>query len=61
MPGEGQLPLTQLVTAALENNSAATLDIEVLNAELNALPADQAAGRLAAAASSWREVFLQNS
>ena len=48
MPGEGQLPLRELVTAALENNPAATLDIEVLNAELSGLPADEAAGRLAA-------------
>jgi sugar phosphate isomerase/epimerase len=57
MPGEGRLPLLELVAAALENNPAATVDIEVLNAELAALPADDAAQRLAAAASAWGESF----
>jgi sugar phosphate isomerase/epimerase len=57
MPGEGQLPLDELVTAALENSPAATVDIEVLNAELSSLPPDDAAQRLAAAALAWRESF----
>lgn len=57
MPGEGELPLGALVTAALDNSPAATVDIEVLNAELGGLPADEATGRLAAAASAWRESF----
>jgi sugar phosphate isomerase/epimerase len=54
LPGEGQLPLRQLVEAALENSPAATLDIEVLNDELRNLPSDQTAARLAAAAMAWR-------
>jgi sugar phosphate isomerase/epimerase len=54
LPGEGQLPLRQLVEAALENSPAATVDIEVLNDELRNLPPDDAAVRLAAAATAWR-------
>ena len=44
----------ELVEAALENSPAATLDIEVLNEKLRNLPPDQAAARLAAAATGWR-------
>jgi sugar phosphate isomerase/epimerase len=54
MPGEGDLPLRALVEAALENSPTATLDVEVLNDELANLPADDAATRLATAASEWR-------
>ncbi len=54
LPGDGELPLRELVEAALENSPAATLDIEVLNEELQKLPPDKAAARLAAAASGWR-------
>ena len=53
MPGEGTLPLDDLIRAALENSPQATLDIEVLNAELSSLPTDEAAARLAAGARSW--------
>ncbi len=53
MPGEGRLPLHDLVRAAFENSPDATLDIEVLNAELSSLPMDAAAARLAAGAQSW--------
>jgi sugar phosphate isomerase/epimerase len=49
LPGEGQLPLRELMTAALENSPDATIDIEVLNEELRAMPMDEAAARLAAA------------
>jgi sugar phosphate isomerase/epimerase len=59
MPGEGQLPLRELITAALDNNPAATLDIEVLNDELKTLSSDTVAARLAAAASSWRDSFYR--
>jgi sugar phosphate isomerase/epimerase len=57
MPGEGDLPLAELVTAALQNNDGATLDVEVLNAELSALGPEDAAQRLAAAVSAWRTRF----
>ncbi len=54
LPGEGQLPLRQLVEAALANSTRATLDVEVLNDELRNLPSDESAARLAAAATTWR-------
>ena len=53
LPGEGQLPLHDLMRAAFENSPGATLDIEVLNADLSSLPMDEAAARLAAGARSW--------
>jgi sugar phosphate isomerase/epimerase len=53
LPGEGQLPLGELVEAALNNSPRAYLEIEVLNHELAALPPDDVAGRLAAAARRW--------
>ncbi len=55
LPGEGRLPLRDLVEAALENSPDATIDIEVLNDELRSLPWDETAVRLATAASTWRE------
>jgi len=54
LPGDGELPLRALVEAALENSPDATLDIEVLNDELRALPIDDAAARLANTARAWR-------
>lgn len=57
LPGEGELPLVGLVKAGLENNPAASLDIEVLNDELRSLPPQEAANRLAAAARRWKAFF----
>jgi sugar phosphate isomerase/epimerase len=57
LPGDGELPLRELVEAALENSPRATLDVEVLNDELRNLPADEAAARLATAVSVWRAQF----
>jgi 4-hydroxyphenylpyruvate dioxygenase len=54
LPGEGELPLRELVAAGLKNSPAATLDIEVLNEGLRSLPSDEVAARLATAASAWR-------
>jgi sugar phosphate isomerase/epimerase len=54
LPGEGELPLRELVMAALENSPDATIDIEVLNDELRALPTNDAAARLADAVRAWR-------
>jgi len=53
LPGSGTLPLHDLVRAAFDNSPGATLDIEVLNAELGSLPIDEAAARLAAGVRSW--------
>jgi hypothetical protein len=57
MPGKGGLPLTDMVSACLDNSPGATVDIEVLNAELNALPVDETARQLRAAALEWGEGF----
>jgi sugar phosphate isomerase/epimerase len=54
LPGVGELPLRELVEAALENSPDATIDLEVLNDELRALSADDAATQLADAARAWR-------
>jgi sugar phosphate isomerase/epimerase len=54
MPGEGKLPLRDLMAAALANSPNASADIEVLNDELRDLSTDAATARLAAAAESWR-------
>ena len=54
LPGDGELPLRELVEAALENSPDATVDIEVLNDELRNVSPDEAAARLAAAAAGWR-------
>ncbi len=57
LPGDGRIPLRELVEAALENSPQATIDIEVLNDELRNLPSDAAAARLADAATAWRSSF----
>jgi sugar phosphate isomerase/epimerase len=54
LPGDGRLPLRELVESALSNSPSATLDVEVLNDELRNLPSSEAAGRLAVAATAWR-------
>ena len=54
LPGEGELPLRELVEAALENSPDATIDVEVLNDELRALSSNEAAVRLADAVRAWR-------
>jgi sugar phosphate isomerase/epimerase len=54
LPGRGELPLRELLAAALENSPGASVDIEVLNEELRDLPTDEACARLAAAAKAWR-------
>jgi 4-hydroxyphenylpyruvate dioxygenase len=55
LPGDGELPLRELVEAALENSPDATIDVEVLNDELRALAPGDAATRLADAVHAWRE------
>jgi sugar phosphate isomerase/epimerase len=55
LPGDGELPLRELVEAALENSPDATIDVEVLNDELRALAPDDAAARLAEAVQAWRQ------
>jgi sugar phosphate isomerase/epimerase len=57
LPGEGCLPLHDLMRAAFDNSPGATLDIEVLNVELSSMPVDVAAARLAAGARAWLATF----
>lgn len=45
LPGEGDLPLRELVAAALANNVRAALSVEVFSGELQALPPAEAARR----------------
>jgi sugar phosphate isomerase/epimerase len=52
MPGEGELPIRELVEAGLENSPDATIDLEILNDELRSLTPDEAAAQLAVVA-TW--------
>lgn len=57
LPGEGELPLAQTIAAALANNPAITIELEVFSEELLAMDPDAAAGRAAVAVSAWRELI----
>jgi sugar phosphate isomerase/epimerase len=57
LPGEGQLPLGELVRAALANRSGLTAEIEVFNDELRGLPVDDAAARIARAVATWKRTL----
>lgn len=54
LPGEGELPLAGMVAAALANNPAITVELEVFSEELAAMTADAAAARSAGAVRAWR-------
>jgi sugar phosphate isomerase/epimerase len=54
MPGEGRLPLAALLEAALANSPALSLEVEVISAELRALPFDEAAARVSAGLAAWQ-------
>lgn len=54
LPGEGQLPLGDLMRAALANSPGLSAELEVFSAELRALSADAAAARVADAMRRWR-------
>jgi sugar phosphate isomerase/epimerase len=53
-PGEGSLPLVELVATALENSPDLTIDLEVINTDLAAMTADEIVAASARAAASWR-------
>jgi sugar phosphate isomerase/epimerase len=57
MPGEGELPLGEVVRAALANTPGISGEVEVLNAELSALPTDLIAAQTAAAITRWRRTL----
>jgi sugar phosphate isomerase/epimerase len=54
LPGEGQLPLCELVRAALANNRRVTAEVEVFSDELRSMSVEAAAARVAAAVKTWR-------
>jgi sugar phosphate isomerase/epimerase len=55
LPGEGELPLGEIVAAALATSPGITIEVEVFSEELAALSADGAAERTARAIRAWRE------
>ena len=57
LPGDGELPLIELISSALQNNPLLTVDLEIINNELSALAPAEAAARIAAAAERWRALF----
>jgi sugar phosphate isomerase/epimerase len=54
LPGEGWLPLGDLMRAALDNSPGLSAELEVFSAELRALPIDAAAVRVSDAVRRWR-------
>jgi sugar phosphate isomerase/epimerase len=57
LPGEGELPLGEIVAAALANSPGVTIETEVFSEELAGMSADGAAARTAAAVEAWRKQF----
>jgi sugar phosphate isomerase/epimerase len=57
LPGEGVLPLTEVVQAVLRNRPGVTAEVEVFNDELRSLSLDAAAARTAAAVGAWRKTL----
>jgi len=55
LPGEGSLPLHDIVAAALANSPGLSAEVEVFSAELSALPVNLAAARTATAMAKWRQ------
>ena len=55
LPGEGELPLAQTITAALANNADVSIELEVFSEELLAMPPADAAARTADAVRVWRK------
>lgn len=58
LPGEGELPLADILAAAFANSPGLTAEVEVFSEELAGLSVDAAAARTAAAIEAWRATFL---
>ncbi len=54
LPGEGSLPLFDILNAAMANSPVVSAEIEVFSAELSGMTIDAAAARTAAAIAAWR-------
>jgi sugar phosphate isomerase/epimerase len=57
LPGEGELPLGEIVGAALANSPGISIEVEVFSEELAGMTADAAAARTAEAVQAWRGQF----
>jgi sugar phosphate isomerase/epimerase len=57
LPGEGELPLHDLVRAALENSPGVSAEIEVFNAEFNGVDPDVAATRMLGVTRAWAKAL----
>lgn len=55
LPGEGELPLRETIAAALANNPAVSIELEVFSEELLAMRPADAAARTADAVKAWRK------
>jgi len=55
LPGEGQAPLADILNAVFANNPHISVELEVFNAELRAMTADQSGERSASATRKWLE------
>lgn len=55
LPGDGELPLREIIAAGLANNADLTFEVEVFNTELKALSPDAAAARVAGAVARLRQ------
>jgi sugar phosphate isomerase/epimerase len=54
-PGEGELPLAEIIRLAVANNSALTAELEIFSAALAAMPPDEAAREVANRTRAWLE------
>lgn len=54
LPGEGELPLPEIVAAALGNSPDLTIEVEVFSEELGGMASADAAQRVANAVADWR-------
>lgn len=57
MPGEGALPLVELVRLVTANSPAITIEVEIISDELRAMSLDDAAAHVAAGLERWRQSF----
>ncbi len=55
LPGEGELPLTDIIDATLSNSPDISLELEVFSEELGRLTVDAAAARTADAVRRWKQ------
>jgi sugar phosphate isomerase/epimerase len=60
VPGEGTLPLVELVSAALANSPGITIEAEIISDELRAMAIDDAAAHVAAKVDAWRKTFHEH-